>query len=72
MGVQVTTAPVGADVVIDALVGYSLVGEPHSEVAELIDWATNSWSRGLASICRVASIQHRAVSEVDAYALPRR
>jgi NAD(P)H-hydrate epimerase len=38
MGLRVTTSPVAADVVIDALVGYSLEGAPRGEVAELIDW----------------------------------
>ena len=38
MGVRVATRPIESDVVIDALVGYSLEGAPHGEVAELIDW----------------------------------
>jgi NAD(P)H-hydrate epimerase len=38
MGLRVTTIPVGADVVIDALVGYSLDGAPRGETAKLIDW----------------------------------
>lgn len=38
MGLRITTTPVEADVIIDALVGYSLDGAPHGEVAELIDW----------------------------------
>jgi NAD(P)H-hydrate epimerase len=38
MGLRVTTTPVGADVVIDGLVGYSLEGAPHGGLAELIDW----------------------------------
>jgi NAD(P)H-hydrate epimerase len=38
MGLRVTTIPVEADVVIDALVGYSLDGAPRGETAKLIDW----------------------------------
>ncbi len=36
-GLRATTTPVGADVVIDGLVGYSLEGAPHGGLAELID-----------------------------------
>ena len=39
MGLRVTTIPAGSDVVIDALVGYALDGEPRGEIAKLIDWA---------------------------------
>jgi NAD(P)H-hydrate epimerase len=38
MGLRVTTVPVEADVVLDALVGYSLDGAPRGETATLIDW----------------------------------
>jgi NAD(P)H-hydrate epimerase len=40
MGIPVTDEPAaGADLVIDAILGYSLVGDPTGRVAELIDWA---------------------------------
>ena len=48
MGLRVTTNPVGADVVIDALVGYSLEGEPHGEVADLIDWTNQQFEPRLS------------------------
>ena len=41
MGLRVTTIPVEADVVIDALVGYSLDGAPRGETAKLIDWTNH-------------------------------
>ena len=39
MGVPVTDDPGPADVVVDALIGYSLVGDPTGRAADLIDWA---------------------------------
>ncbi|MBT8203006.1 MAG: NAD(P)H-hydrate epimerase [Acidimicrobiia bacterium] len=38
MGVAVSRKPGGADLTIDALVGYSLSGNPRGRVAELIDY----------------------------------
>ncbi len=38
MGVTVTDHPSAADVVIDGLVGYSLVGAPRGRAADLISW----------------------------------
>jgi NAD(P)H-hydrate epimerase len=46
MGVAVDTDPGRADLVIDALIGYSLRGDPEGRVAELIVWA----GRGLAPV----------------------
>ncbi len=37
MGVGIGTRPVPADVAVDALIGYSLSGDPHGRAAELID-----------------------------------
>jgi NAD(P)H-hydrate epimerase len=39
MGVTVTDRPQDADLVVDALIGYSLRGNPHGRTAELIEWA---------------------------------
>jgi NAD(P)H-hydrate epimerase len=38
-GITVATEPPVADLVIDALIGYSLQGDPHGRVGELIEWA---------------------------------
>lgn len=42
MGVSATGEPAVSDVIIDALVGYSLRGAPRDHTAELIDWANGS------------------------------
>lgn len=39
MGVSITDTPLAASVVIDALVGYALDGEPRGRISTLIDWA---------------------------------
>ncbi|MEU4293181.1 NAD(P)H-hydrate epimerase [Kribbella sp. NPDC026596] len=40
MGIPISTGQPGpADLVVDALIGYSLVGDPTGAAAELIDWA---------------------------------
>jgi NAD(P)H-hydrate epimerase len=41
MGVPFATEPVDADLVIDALIGYSLSGDPRDRAAELIEWANH-------------------------------
>jgi NAD(P)H-hydrate epimerase len=41
MTLPVVESPVEADLVIDALIGYSLRGDPRPSVAELIDWTTD-------------------------------
>ena len=38
MGAPIDTEPSSADLVIDALIGYGLVGAPHGRAAELIRW----------------------------------
>jgi NAD(P)H-hydrate epimerase len=38
MGVAIDDAPSPADLVIDALIGYSLDGDPHGEIGALIRW----------------------------------
>ncbi len=42
MGVAIANQPGNADLVIDALIGYSLHGPPRGRTAELIDWAKGS------------------------------
>ncbi len=42
MGIEVGTEPRPGGVIVDALVGYSLAGDPRGRVAELIEWAGNS------------------------------
>lgn len=39
LGVPVSDEPGDSDVVLDALIGYSLRGEPHGPIADLIRWA---------------------------------
>lgn len=39
MGAAIGNAPSPADLVVDALIGYSLRGDPHGEAAALIRWA---------------------------------
>ena len=41
MGVSVGTEPGEAELVLDALIGYSLRGDPRARAAELIRWANN-------------------------------
>lgn len=41
MGIDLASDPVDADLVIDALIGYSLEGDPHGRAAELIEWANH-------------------------------
>lgn len=38
MGVPIDSEPSAADLVIDALIGYGLIGAPHGRAAELIRW----------------------------------
>ena len=42
MGIPVTSEPAPADVVLDALLGYSLEGDPRGRTAELITWANDA------------------------------
>ena len=42
MGVPILHWPFPGDLVIDALIGYGLVGEPRARTAELIAWANES------------------------------
>lgn len=39
MGASIVSDPPAADVVVDALIGYSLRGDPAGRTAELIEWA---------------------------------
>ncbi|HDH03838.1 MAG TPA: NAD(P)H-hydrate epimerase, partial [Actinobacteria bacterium] len=39
MGVEIAVNPTAADLVVDAMIGYSLSGDPTGRSAELIDWA---------------------------------
>ena len=41
MGVPVGTEPAAAELVLDALIGYSLRGDPRARAAELIRWAND-------------------------------
>jgi len=41
LNVQFTDEPEDADLVIDAMIGYSLSGDPTGRAAELIDWANH-------------------------------
>ena len=48
MGVTIARQPATADLVIDALIGYSLRGDPAGAAAELITWATGQAAPELA------------------------
>jgi NAD(P)H-hydrate epimerase len=48
MGLHVTADPSPAELVIDALIGYSLRGDPFGRVAELIEWANAATAPVLA------------------------
>ncbi len=48
MGVQVSDEPAPADLVIDALIGYSLRSDPRGTAADLITWANRRSSPVLA------------------------
>lgn len=39
LGVEVSDRPRGADLVVDAVIGYGLVGDPRGRTAEIIGWA---------------------------------
>ena len=41
MGVPIADAPAEAELVLDALIGYSLHGDPTGPAATLIDWAND-------------------------------
>ncbi len=41
MGVEFSNDPPDADLVIDALIGYSLSGDPRNRTAKLIEWANH-------------------------------
>jgi NAD(P)H-hydrate epimerase len=48
MGVPVEDDAEPADLVVDAVIGYSLRGDPRGRAAELIDWANNQAAQVLA------------------------
>src|SRR5215471_5195978 len=48
MGVTIASRPSTADLVIDALIGYSLRGDPAGPAAELISWANDNAAPVLA------------------------
>src|SRR5215472_14942778 len=48
MGVTIASRPSAADLVIDALIGYSLRGDPADTTAELITWANDQTAPVLA------------------------
>lgn len=48
MGVGIGESPVAADLYIDALIGYSLQGDPRGRKAELIEWLNGQQSPVLA------------------------
>src|SRR5262249_22102962 len=48
MGAVMAAAPAPADLVVDALIGYSLRGDPAGRAAELIEWANQQRSPVLA------------------------
>lgn len=48
MGVSVAEQPSNGSLIIDALIGYSLRGDPRGRTAELIEWANSSVSKVLS------------------------
>lgn len=51
MGVRTAPEPVAADLIVDAMLGYSLQGEPRGRAAELIRWANISSAPVLSLDC---------------------
>lgn len=49
MGIDILDEPEGADLVVDALIGYSLHGDPVARAAELIAWA-NTQARAVLAL----------------------
>ncbi|NNC92228.1 MAG: NAD(P)H-hydrate epimerase [Acidimicrobiia bacterium] len=50
MGVPIVGQPDSADLIIDALIGYSLRGNPRGRIAELIEWATGQQDSAVLSL----------------------
>jgi NAD(P)H-hydrate epimerase len=48
MGAAMATTPVPADLIVDALIGYSLRGDPTGRAAELIEWTNGQAAPVLA------------------------
>ena len=75
LGVDVSTLdlPEGAvDLVIDAMVGYILRGNPRGVVAEYIAWTTSQPAPVLSSMSRADSMQQLASFEPRTSSPPRR
>ncbi|NQV08024.1 NAD(P)H-hydrate epimerase [bacterium] len=48
MGVEIAASPAPAGLVLDAVIGYSIDGDPRGRAAELIEWVNDQDSRVLA------------------------
>jgi NAD(P)H-hydrate epimerase len=42
LGIEVVADPEGADLILDGIIGYSLVGDPRGRAAEIIGWANHN------------------------------
>jgi NAD(P)H-hydrate epimerase len=79
MGVVTAAAPPGADLVVDALIGYSLRGDPTGRAAELIEWANQQPApvlaldapSGLDVTTGIAGTPHVQATATLALALPK-
>ena len=79
MGPVMAPAPPGADLVVDALIGYSLRGDPTGRAAELIAWANQQPApvlaldgpSGLDVTTGIAGTPHVQATATLALALPK-
>jgi NAD(P)H-hydrate epimerase len=79
MGTVMATAPPGADLVVDALIGYSLRDDPTGRAAELIQWANQQRApvlaldapSGLDVTTGIAGTPHIQATATLALALPK-
>ena len=79
MGAVMTAVPPGADLVVDALIGYSLRGDPTGRAAELIQWANQQPApvlaldgpSGLDVTTGIAGTPHVQATATLALALPK-
>jgi NAD(P)H-hydrate epimerase len=79
MGAVITTAPAPADLIVDALIGYSLRGDPTGRAAELIEWTTGQTApvlalhapSGLDVTTRTAGTPHIRATATLTLALPK-
>jgi hypothetical protein len=68
MGIEVSAEPRPAVLVVDALIGYGLRGDPGGRTAELIDWAN---PRCAPRPCQAAALSPAQVRPADEHRCQR-